>query len=183
MAIRDSLSAKVSHIQPKTLVEFDETFRQYGAQGYDLVFSHSFKFQDAVLRVAPEFPHTIYITTSGTSTTKNVAGMEFAFEEGSYLAGMIAGAMTRTDIIRMIGGTELPPVKRSFAVFERGARSVNPRVRTIVSYIGNWDNVSAGKEQAIAQISTNIDIIFQNADTAGLGVFSGSKRIEGRSSD
>src|SRR5882762_9004457 len=67
MAIRDSLGAKVSHIQTRTPAEFDENFRQYGAQGYSLVFGHGFEFQDAALRVAPEFPNTIYITTSGTS--------------------------------------------------------------------------------------------------------------------
>lgn len=179
LAIRDSLGAKISHIQTRTPAEFDENFRQYGAQGYDLVFGHGFEFQDAALRVGPEFPHTIYITTSGTSTAKNVAGLEFAFEEGSYLAGMIAGTMTRTGLIGMIGGTELPPVKKSFAAFEDGARSVNPAVQTIVSYIGNWDDVSAGKEQAIAQISRNIDIIFQDADAAGLGVFQAAKESKG----
>ena len=175
LAIRDSLGAKISHIQTKTPAEFDENFRQYGAQGYDLVFGHGFEFQNAALRVAPEFPHSVYVTTSGTSTAKNVAGMDFAFEEGSYLAGIIAGAMTKTGFIGMIGGTELPPVKRSFAAFEGGARSVNPGVRTVVSYIGNWDDVNAGKEQAIARISRNIDIIFQNADAAGLGVFQAAK--------
>jgi basic membrane protein A len=188
IAIRDSLHADVSHIQTKTPADFDENFRQYGAQGYNLVFGHGFEFQDAALRVAPQFPHTIYITTSGTSTTKNVAGMEFAFEEGSYLAGMIAGAMTETGTIGMIGGTELPPVKRSFAAFENGAYSVNPGVKTVISYIGNWDDVSAGKEQAIAQISRSVDIIFQNADAAGLGVFQAAKeaqhvRVIGSNSD
>jgi basic membrane lipoprotein Med (substrate-binding protein (PBP1-ABC) superfamily) len=79
----------------------------------------------------------------------------------------------------MIGGTELPPVKRSFAAFELGARSVNPRARVIVSYIGNWDDVSAGKEQAIAQIARGADVIFQNADAAGLGVFQAVKESKG----
>src|SRR5689334_25250667 len=65
LRIRDSLGAKISHIQTKTPAEFDENFRQYGAEGYDLVFGHGFEFQDAALRVAPEFPRTIYITTSG----------------------------------------------------------------------------------------------------------------------
>src|SRR5215211_859113 len=54
--ISDSLDAKVSHIQTRTPAEFDENFRQYGAQGYDLVFGHGFEFQDAALRVAPRFP-------------------------------------------------------------------------------------------------------------------------------
>lgn len=177
--IRDSLGAKISHIQTKTPAEFDENFRQYGAQGYDLVFGHGFEFQDAALRVAPEFPQTIYITTSGTSTAKNVAGMEFAFEEASYLAGMMAGAITKTGVIGLIGGTELPPVRRSFAAFALGVRATNRNARTIVSYIGNWDDVSAGKEQAVAQITQNADIIFQNADAAGLGVFQAAKESKG----
>lgn len=179
LRIRDSLHAKVSHVQTKTPAEFDENFRQYGSQGYDLVFGHGFEFQNAALRVAPAFPKTIYVTTSGTSTAKNVAGMDFAFEESSFLAGMLAGGMTKTGIIGMIGGTELPPVKRSFAAFEMGARSVNPRIKTVISYIGNWDDVSAGKEQALAQLSRSVDIIFQNADAAGLGVFQAAKEANG----
>ena len=179
IAIRDSLGAQVSHIQTKTPAEFDENFRQYGAKGFDLVFGHGFEFQDAALRVARSYPKTVYVTTSGTSVAKNVAGADFAFEEASYLAGMIAGRMTTSNSLGVIGGTELPPVKRSFTAFEQGARTVNPRIRMIVSYIGNWDDASAGKEQAIAQISRGVDIIFQNADAAGLGVFQAVKEAKG----
>ena len=178
MAIRDSLGAEVSHIQTKTPAEFDENFRQYGAKGFDLVIGHGFEFQDAALRVAPDYPKTVYLTTSGTSVAKNVAGAEFAFEEASYLAGMVAGRMTKSNILGMIGGTELPPVKRSFEAFEQGARVVNPRVKVLVSYIGNWDDVSAGKEQGIAQISRGADVIFQNADAAGLGIFQAVKEAK-----
>ncbi len=179
MAIRDSMKAEVSHIQTRTPAEFDENFRQYGAKGFDLVFGHGFEFQDAALRVAPDYPSTVYITTSGTSVADNVGGAEFAFEEASYLAGMVAGSMTKSNILGVIGGTELPPVKRSFAAYEEGARKVNPAVRVVISYIGNWDDVSAGKEQAIAQINRGADVIFQNADAAGLGVFQAVKEARG----
>lgn len=179
MAIHDSLGAEVSHIQTRTPAEFDENFRQYGAKGFNLVFGHGFEFQDAALRVAPDFPNTVYVTTSGTSIAKNLAGAEFAFEEASYLAGIVAGRMTKSNVLGVIGGTELPPVKKSFAAFEQGARSVNPGVRIILSYIGNWDDVSAGKEQAIAQISRGVDVIFQNADAAGLGIFQAVKEARG----
>lgn len=178
MAIRDSLNAEVSHIQTKTPAEFEENFRQYGAKKFNLVFGHGFEFQDAAIRVAPSYPNTVYVTTSGTSVAENVAGADFAFEEASYLAGIIAGRMTKSNVLGVIGGTELPPVKRSFSAFEQGARSVNPRVRVIVSYIGNWDDASAGKEQAIAQISRKADVIFQNADAAGLGIFQAVKEAK-----
>lgn len=175
LRIRDSLGASVSHIQTKTPAEFEEQFRQYGAQGYDLVFGHGFEFQDAAKRVGPDFPRTIYITTSGTTFGGNVAGIEFAFADASYLAGIVAGTMTRTNRLGVIGGTELPPVKKSFDAFTRGAKAVNPKVVVVTSYIGNWDDVSAGKEQALAQIERGVDIIFQNADAAGLGVFQAAR--------
>ena len=178
MAIRDSLGAEVSHIQTKTPAEFDENFRQYGAQGFSLVFGHGFEFQDAALRVAPSYPATVYVTTSGTSVAKNVAGVDFAFEEASYLAGIVAGRMTKSNTLGLIGGTELPPVRTSFEAFEQGAKSVNPGVKILTSYIGNWDDASAGKEQAIAQISRGADIIFQNADAAGLGIFQAVKESQ-----
>ena len=178
MRIRDSLGATVSHIQTKTPAEFEEQFRQYGAQGYDLVFGHGFEFQDAAKRVGPDFPRTIYVTTSSTTSGTNVAGIEFAFAGASHLAGIVAGRMTRSNVLGVIGGTELPPVKESFEAFARGARSVNPKVTVLTSYIGNWDDVSAGREQALAQIGRNADIIFQNADAAGLGVFQAARETK-----
>ena len=178
LRIRDSLGATVSHIQTKTPAEFEEQFRQYGAQGYDLVFGHGFEFQDAAKRVGPDFPNTIYVTTSSSTSGANVAGIAFAFADASYLAGIVAGSMTRTNVLGVIGGTELPPVKESFEAFARGARTVNPKVKVLTSYIGNWDDVSAGKEQALAQIGRNADVIFQNADAAGLGVFQAARETK-----
>ena len=173
--VRDSLGAEISNIQTKTPADYEENFRQYGAQGYDLVVGHGFEFQDAAVRVAPSYPKTVYVVTSGRVTGPNVAGISFAFEEASYQAGMVAGAMTKTGIIGLIGGQEIPPVKASFQAFERGAKSVNPKVRTLVAYIGNWEDVSAGKEQALAQIGRGADVIFQNADAAGLGVIQAAR--------
>jgi basic membrane lipoprotein Med (substrate-binding protein (PBP1-ABC) superfamily) len=175
LAIRDSLGAQISHVQTKTPAEFEENFRQYGAQGYDLVIGHGFEFQDAAVRVGPEYPKTLYVTTSGNTVRANVAGIQFAFEEASYLAGILAAGMSKSAAIGAIGGTELPPVKRSFSAYSSGARSVNPRMGIAVSYVGNWDDVSAGREQALAQIGRRTDVIFQNADAAGLGVFQAAR--------
>jgi basic membrane protein A and related proteins len=176
LRIRDSLGADISHIQTKTPAEFDENFRQYGAQGYDLVFGHGFEYQDAALRVAPQFPKTVFVTTSGTATAANVAGMEFAFQEASFLAGMMAGGMTRSNVIGAIGGTELPPVRSGFAAYAAGARSVNPRIVVLTAYVGNWDDVAAAREQALAQIARGADVFFQDADAAGLGVFQAARQ-------
>ncbi len=175
MRIKDSLGAQVSHVQTKGPQDFDENFRQYGAQGFDLVFGHGFEFQEAATRVAKQFPKTVYITTSGHTLGANLAGMDFAFEEGAYLAGMAAAAASKTGILGCIGGAELPPVRVSFKAFELGAKSINPKVQILVGYIGNWDDVSAGKEQALAFIARGADVLFQNADAAGLGIIQAAR--------
>src|SRR4026209_2415328 len=90
----------------------------------------------------------------------------------------MAGTMTKTNTIGVFGGSELPPVRESFAAFTRGAKAVNPKVTVLSSYIGNWDDVSAGREQALAQIGRNADVIFQNADAAGLGVFRAARETK-----
>lgn len=175
VALKDSLGAEISHIQTKTPAEFEENFRQYGSKGFNIVIGHGFEFQDAAARVAPDYPNTVFIITSGRVTAPNVAGVSYAFEEASFQAGIIAGGATHTNVIGMIGGTELPPVTASFVAFERGAKLSNPHVKVLTSFIGNWDDPSAGREQALAQISRNVDVIFQNADAAGLGVFQAAR--------
>jgi len=189
--LHDSLGAKISNIQTKTPAEIEENFRQYGAQGYTLVFGNGFEFQDPAVRIAPEFPKTVYINVSATKVAPpNVAGIDFIFSDGAYLAGIVAGANTKSNVIGVIGGAELPPVVKAFKAFEAGAKSVNPKVRVLSSYIGNWDDVSAAKEQALAQIARGADMIFQNADAAGLGIFQAAReskakgvRIFGANSD
>lgn len=177
--IRDSLSAKISHIQVKTPADFEENFRQYAAAGYSLVIGHGFEFQDAAARVAGEYPKTVFVTTGGETVRPNVAALSFAFDEPSYLAGMAAALTSKTGVIAGIGGTELPPVKTSFAAFTAGAQSVRPDIRVIVTYVGNWDDMSAGREQALALVRRGADVIFQNADAAGLGVFQAARDTKG----
>jgi basic membrane protein A and related proteins len=179
LRVRDSLGAQISHVQTRTPADFEENFRQYGAQGFNIVFGHGFEFQDAATRVAPDFPKTIYITTSGNTVGPNLAGIRFAFEEPSYLAGIVAGTLTKSNTVGAIGGAELPPVRASFSAFAAGARTVNPKVRVLTSYLGTWDDATAGKEQALAQIAQGVDIIFQNADAAGLGVFQAARQKPG----
>ena len=173
--IRDSTGADIRHVQTRTPAEFAENFRQYGAGGYRLVFGHGFEFQDAAQQVGPEFPQTYFVTTGGTGTGPNIAAMSFAFEEPSYLAGMAAAATTKSKVLATIGGTELPPVTASFEAFAAGARAVDPSITVLSAFLGNWEDAGAGKEQALAMIARKADVIFQNADAAGLGIFQAAR--------
>jgi basic membrane protein A and related proteins len=176
LAIRDQLGAEVSQIQTKTPAEFEEGFRDFARRGYQLVFGHGFEFQDAAAAVSPDFPHTVFITTSGNTVRKNVAPLRFLLEQATYLEGILAAQMSKTGKLGIVGGMQLPSVKSTIVAFEAGARAVRPDVRVVTSYIGNWEDVGAAKEAALAQVQQGCDVLFHNADAAGLGVFQAAQQ-------
>jgi len=169
--IRDTMHAEVSQIQTKTPAEFEEAFRDYASRGFQLVFGHGFEFQDAAARVGADFPQTVFITTSGSTVRSNVAPMRFLLEEATYLMGMMSAMLSKTGKAGAIGGIEIPPLKSTFMAFEAGAKSVKPDFQVTVSYIGNWEDVGAAKQAALALIEQGCDILIPNADAASLGAF------------
>jgi basic membrane lipoprotein Med (substrate-binding protein (PBP1-ABC) superfamily) len=171
LLLRDSLGAAVSHQQTRTPAEFDEAFLSYASSGYDLIFAHGFEYQDAAIRAGERSPETTFIVSGGGRFAANVVPLIFELEEGSYLAGMVAAGMSESGTIGMVGGVEIPPVQGTFRAFEAGARAVDPNVRILESYTGNWDDVAAAKEAAVAQLSRGADVIIHNVDAASFGVF------------
>ena len=177
--IRDSLGMAVSHVEARTPSEQDEALRAYAAQGYDLVFAHGFEFQDPAERVSAQYPETIFIVTSGRRTKGNVAPLIFRLEEASYLAGMIAGGLTRSGVIGFVGGIELPPIESAYLGWVNGARASNPAVQTRKVYLNTFDDAATGREAALALIRVGVDMFHHNADAAALGVFQAAKETEG----
>lgn len=171
LLIRDRLGAEVAQVQTKTPAEFEEGFRDFARRGYRLVFGHGFEFQEAAAAVAPDFPDTVFITTSGNTVRTNVAPLRFMLEEATYLQGVLAGALSKTGKAGAVGGMQIPSVKSTFIAFEAGAQAFRPGFRVTTSYVGNWEDVGAAKEAALALIQQGSDFLFHNADAAGLGVF------------
>ena len=171
MMLRDSLGAAVSHQQTRTPAEFDEAFLAYASSGYDLIFAHGFEYQDAALRAGAQFPETTIVVSGGGRITDNVIPLIFRLEQGSYLAGMMAAGMSRSGIIGMVGGVEIPPVQGTFRAFEAGARAVSPEIQILETFIGNWDDVAAAKEAAVAQLGRGAGLLIHNVDAATFGVF------------
>jgi basic membrane lipoprotein Med (substrate-binding protein (PBP1-ABC) superfamily) len=171
LRIRDELGAEIAQVQTKTPAEFEENFRAFARRGFQLVFGHGFEFQDAAAAVAPDFPDTVFITTSGNTVRPNVAPLRFLLEEATYLEGMLAALLSKTGKAGVVGGMEIPSVKSTILAFEAGAKSVHADFTVTVSYVGNWEDVGAAKEAALALIEQGHDILFHNADAAGLGVF------------
>ncbi|HXI21813.1 MAG TPA: BMP family protein [Gemmatimonadales bacterium] len=173
--IRDSLGAAISQVEARTPAEQEDALRTYAAQGYDLVFGHGFEFQAPAERVSAQYPRTVFIVTSGERVAGNVAPLIFRLSEASYLAGMVAGGMTRTNTIAFVGGIELPPIRDAELAWDAGARAVNPHVVTRSTYLNTFDDVAAGREAALALIQAGADMFHHNADQAALGVFQAVK--------
>ncbi len=170
-AVEEELGAKISHVESRTPTDQEAHFRDYALDGYHLIFGHGFEYQDPAKEVAPDFPETVFITSSGSTITDNISPMIFGIEEPVYLLGIIAGSMTQTNKIGIVGGQNIPAINSTFVAFENGVKSVNPDAEVRRAYVGNWEDIGKGKELALAQINEGIDFIFPNADVAGLGAF------------
>jgi basic membrane lipoprotein Med (substrate-binding protein (PBP1-ABC) superfamily) len=173
--IHDSLGLPVSHVEARTPAEQEDALRTYAAQGYRLVFAHGFEFQEPAERVSAQYPNTIFIVTSGARVHGNVAPIIFRLEEASYLAGMVAGGLTRSNILGFVGGIELPPIKAAYEGWVNGAKAVNPRIQSREIYLNSFDDAAAGREAALALVRVGADMFHHNADAAALGVFQAVK--------
>jgi basic membrane lipoprotein Med (substrate-binding protein (PBP1-ABC) superfamily) len=175
MQARDSLGVEVSHVEARTPAEQEEALRAYAADGYRVIFGHGFEFQQPAERVSREFPNTIFVITSGQRVEGQVVPLVFRIHEATYLAGMMAGALTSTGKIGFVGGMELPPIVLGYDGWVQGARAMRPEVETRLAYLNTFDDAAAGKEAALAMIRLGVDQLHHNADAAALGLFSAVK--------
>jgi basic membrane lipoprotein Med (substrate-binding protein (PBP1-ABC) superfamily) len=104
-----------------------------------------------------------------------VVPLIFKLSDATYLAGMVAGSLTKTNKLGYVGGIELPPVKLAYNAWAAGARAVNPAVESRETYLNTFDDAVAGHEAALAMIRLGVDMLHHNADQAGLGVFQAAK--------
>jgi basic membrane lipoprotein Med (substrate-binding protein (PBP1-ABC) superfamily) len=164
-----------SHVEARTPAEQEEALRTYASQGYDLVFGHGFEFQGPAERISHDYPKTVFVVTSGERVSSNVSPLIFRLHEASYLAGMVAGGLTKTGTIAFVGGIELPPIKLAEEAWVAGAKSVRPNTISRSTYLNTFDDVAAGREAALALLQAGADMFHHNADAAALGVFQAVK--------
>jgi basic membrane protein A and related proteins len=169
--IRDELGAKIAHVETRSPAEFEENFRAYAESGYDLVFGHGFEYQDAAAKVAAEYPHTVFVTTSGSTVRPNLAPMVFELEQATYLCGFVAARMSASKRVGLVGGVDLPSIRSTFLAFEAGVKAGDPAVDVREVFIGNFEDNGAAKEAALALMEQGADFLLHQANDAGRGVF------------
>lgn len=176
MEAKTEFGAEVSFMENIAQSDFEEAFRNYASDGYNLVIGHGFQFQDAAMKVAQDYPDTKFVIFNGSvSQEPNVASIHFTDWEPGYIAGAMAGLATKTNKVGGIGAIEIPVIYNAIEGYKAGAKAVNANVEVITSYVGTWDDIPKGKETALAMINNGCDVVMCDANQVGLGSISACK--------
>jgi basic membrane protein A len=141
--------------------DYERVMRQYAEQGNTLIVGEAFAVEPAARRVAKDYPKTAFLMgSSGKPVAPNFAVFDNYIQEPAYLTGMIAGAMTKSGKIGMVGGYPIPEVNRLMNAFMEGARETNPKVQFMVSFINSWFDPPKAKEASFAMLDKGADILY-----------------------
>lgn len=153
----------------------EQGFRAFAQEGFDVIIGHGGEFTDQALTVARDFPNTTFVVTAGDKAAPNVVSVVFDTGQASYLAGAIAGTLSKTGRAGAIGGQNIPASARNLYAFRNGAHAVNPKMEVSIAFIGSWTDTAAARQQALAMIDKGADFLIHDCDAAAAGVFQAVK--------
>ncbi len=135
--------------------------RDYAKQGYDLILAHGSQYGGSLKEIAPKFPKTAFAwgTSANTFGLSNVSSYEAASDEGGYVMGVMAAAMSRRGAVGVIGPIEVGDAKLYVDGFIKGAKAQKPGIRANVNYIGSFSDVALAAEAARAHMSAGADVL------------------------
>jgi basic membrane protein A and related proteins len=174
-AIKDSMGADVSQEEASGEQKIKDSMKSYAQKGYDLIFGHGYEYNAPAAELGPDFPKTVFVTSSGDKTGPNVGAFRFELEQGFYLAGIVAGKMDKTNTVAMIGGDDVPSIRSTFDAFAAGAKSVKPGITVKEVFTGNGTDPAAAKTATLQAISQGADFVIHQANNAASGVFEACK--------
>ncbi|QGW83666.1 BMP family ABC transporter substrate-binding protein [Variovorax paradoxus] len=143
----------------------ERVFRDMVGQGNKLIFGTTFGYMEPMLKVAADSKEVKFEHATGYKTAENMRTYDSRTYEGAYMAGVIAGAMTKTNTLGVVGSVPIPEVLRNINSFTLGAQSVNPKITTKVVWVNEWFSPPKETEAATALINGGADVLFQNTDS------------------
>ena len=146
----------------------ERVIRDLASQGNKIIFATSFGFMEQMLKVAGEFPDVKFEHATGYKTAPNMRIYDAKFYEDAYLAGVVAGTMTKTNTLGFVASFPIPEVLRNINAFTLGAQSVNPKVKTKVVWISSWFDPPKESEAAQSMINGGADVLLQNTDSSAV---------------
>jgi basic membrane protein A len=146
----------------------ERVFRDMVGQGNKLIFGTTFGYMEPMLKVAPDAKDVKFEHATGYKQAENMRTYDSRTYEGAYMAGVIAGAMTKTNTLGVVGSIPIPEVIRNINSFTMGAQSVNPNVKTKVVWVNEWFNPPKETEAAQSLLNGGADVLFQNTDSSAV---------------
>ncbi|GCB03410.1 BMP family ABC transporter substrate-binding protein [Ralstonia sp. SET104] len=153
---------------PESAADAERVFRDLATQGNKVIFGTSFGFMESMLKVAKEFPDVKFEHATGFKTADNLGQYDVRTYEGAYLAGVVAGKMSKSGKLGVVGSVPIPEVIRNIDSFTLGARSVNPKATTRVVWVNKWFDPGKEREAATTLIGQGVDVLMQNTDSAAV---------------
>jgi len=143
----------------------ERVIRDMASQGNKLIFGTTFGYMETMLKVAPDFKDVKFEHGTGYKTAENLRTYDSRTYEGAYMAGVIAGKMTKSNTLGVVASVPIPEVIRNINSFTLGAQSSNPKVKTKVVWVNEWFNPPKETEAATSLINGGADVLFQNTDS------------------
>jgi simple sugar transport system substrate-binding protein len=143
----------------------EAAFREKASQGNKMIFGTTFGYMEPMLKVAPEFKDIKFEHATGYKTADNMRTYDSRTSEGAYMAGVIAGKMSKTGTLGVVASVPIPEVVRNINSFTLGAQSSNPKIKTKVVWVNAWFDPPKETEAATSLINGGADVLFQNTDS------------------
>jgi simple sugar transport system substrate-binding protein len=148
--------------------EAERVTREMAASGTKMIFGTSFGFMNPLLKVAKTFPDTHFEHATGYKTEANLGNYNARFYEGRYLAGIVAGSMSKTNTLGYVAAFPIPEVVMGINAFTRGAQSVNPEVKVKVVWVNSWFDPGREREAAVTLIDQGADVVTHHTDSTAV---------------
>ena len=146
----------------------ERVIRDMAGQGNKLIFGTTFGYMEPMLKIAADSPGVMLEHATGYKTAANMRTYDSRTYEGAYMAGVIAGKMSPSGKLGVVGSVPIPEVVRNINSFTLGAQSVNPKATTKVVWVNEWFNPPKETEAATALINGGADVLFQNTDSSAV---------------
>ncbi len=143
----------------------ERVFRDMIGQGNKLIFGTTFGYMEPMLKTAADAKDVKFEHATGYKQAENMRTYDSRTYEGAYMAGVVAGAMTKSNVLGVVGSIPIPEVIRNINSFTLGAQSVNPKIKTKVVWVNEWFNPPKETEAATALINGGADVLMQNTDS------------------
>ena len=163
---KDGVTVTTQQVESvKEGADAERVIRDLVAKGNNVIFTTSFGFMDPTLKVAQTSPKTMFYHATGYKNAPNMGTYEARTYESAYLAGVMAGKMTKSNTLGFVASVKIPEVIRNINAYTLGARSVNPAVKTKVVFTGSWFDMNKERQAAESLIGQGADVLLQNTDS------------------